>query len=246
MTTARIDAVTVTAAAQETTVRVTLPGPSGATGPAGPAGAQGPKGDKGDPGAGGGGGGGLVVFSAWAPGGTPSASNAHTYTWPQGLLNQGASFWMGNGNDYYFGVTFEEEVRLTGTQAELDPGSGTPGDVCRVGIYEADAYWVGGALVADLGTFAVNSSGMKRITGLDVTLPAGRYLLALSSAATGWAFWCRYGPVIGTDGNSLTGLNWVKSPTLGVAMADPCPDHGGYGAQITVPVLLQYVPTGGA
>lgn len=57
---------------------------------------------------------------------------------------------------------------------------GAASTTARLGIYNADLDWQPTSLVVDAGTVAVDSTGVK-IASVNVTLPPGRYLLALNS-----------------------------------------------------------------
>lgn len=70
---------------------------------------------------------------------------------------------------------------ITIDQLSLEVTSaGAGGTTARMGIYHADINWVPGALIADSGTVAVDSTGVKS-AAVAVTLAPGRYLLCFNS-----------------------------------------------------------------
>jgi len=80
---------------------------------------------------------------------------------------------------------------ITITEARVSVESaGTAATNCRLSIYEQDtADGNLGALVADLGTVSIASTGQKRLTGLSVSLLAGVYLVRAHNQSTASLTW---------------------------------------------------------
>lgn len=103
---------------------------------------------------------------------------------------------------------------ITITEARVSVESaGTAGTNCRIAIYEQDtADGQIGALVADLGTVSIASTGQKRLTGLSVSLPAGVYLVRAHNQSTasltwfaGYCPWWSASP-LGNNNNPLSAI----------------------------------------
>lgn len=80
---------------------------------------------------------------------------------------------------------------ITLTEARISvETAGTAGTNCRLAIYEQDtADGKLGALVSDLGTLSIGSTGQKRMTGLSLSLDAGVYLVRAHAESTASLTW---------------------------------------------------------
>jgi hypothetical protein len=68
-------------------------------------------------------------------------------------------------------------VTLTELWCEVTAASATAGHTAALIVYACDANWApSGAAVAS-GTVAIDSTGLKKVTGLSASLPAGRYVV---------------------------------------------------------------------
>lgn len=128
----------------------------------------------------------VVVLSS---GGTAGSSlpnpalMASGYSLPGAVLLAGSTMAWGNNNlkvePFYVPVT----ITLTGMQVRVTT-AGTASSVARLGVYASDRNWSGGgALVLDAGTVAVDSTGVKNLTGLSQSLTPGWYWAVLLNNA---------------------------------------------------------------
>jgi hypothetical protein len=120
----------------------------------------------------------------------------------------------------YGRIVVAEETDCVGVGVWSNGAGG--GDVL-LGIYSADRYWQPEALVAEIGTVSVATSGMKTVSCLE-TLPAGRYLTAIHALAAGGQIWVFHatpstGVVISPNGPD--GLNSLHATDSGTALPDP-------------------------
>lgn len=81
---------------------------------------------------------------------------------------------------YYNPIVFYATQTLNEVGIRVTSAAST-GGLIRIALYNANADWTAGTLVADLGTVAVDSLGFKSITGLTQKIPAGRYSLRIHS-----------------------------------------------------------------
>lgn len=79
---------------------------------------------------------------------------------------------------YYAIVPVTEDITINQVSFEVTGTPGNPGDSCRIGLYEADAQWQAGALVADWGQVNSDSSGWAQ-TSVNTSVAAGNYLSAI-------------------------------------------------------------------
>jgi hypothetical protein len=104
-----------------------------------------------------------------------------------GMLPLGnASFGNVNGVIRYVPVFFDQDVTITRMGINVNT-IGPASSVCRVGIYSNDpATTQPLTRLVDAGTMALDSTGVKSITGLSVALTKGLYWFAyFSNAASG-------------------------------------------------------------
>jgi len=83
----------------------------------------------------------------------------------------------------YMPCRVEKQITVTAARAYVQSAA-TASATNRLSIYEADSSWQPTDLVSDLGTIAVDSTGIKSITSLSVTLAPGNYLLRVHSDAS--------------------------------------------------------------
>lgn len=82
----------------------------------------------------------------------------------------------------YMPFLVRRKITVDTLYAEVtSPGSG--GTTFRVGIYNATTGWQPSSLVLDAGTAAADSATVKTIA-VNLTLPRGRYLIAINSDGT--------------------------------------------------------------
>ena len=137
-------------------------GVTGETGPEGATGAQGPQGPTG----------------ATGPGSAYNARFATSNWWGMpGVMitgNQGINF-LGASTAYYQPILVEKTITVTSVYVNVQNAGGA-GAEGRISIYAAsESDFQPGALIADVGTVAVATTGDKTITGLSVTLSPGLY-----------------------------------------------------------------------
>ena len=112
--------------------------------------------------------------------------------------------------------------------------------VARMGFYAMDGvHGVPGTLIADCGTVATTSSGIKSITGLSAVLPAGRIgvAIAFQDVASQGSYQGAYGVSCWGSYEDGTQTNWayVQSGVTGALPATMTP--AAYAAY-TLPFLL--------
>lgn len=170
-------------------------GPAGPTGPAGPQGVAGPAGPTGPQG--------------------PAGANAVTppvlrptghYTLPGVIVTSASTVALAANTVYYAPLAFIAPVTITEAAIEVvTPAAGN----LWIAIYNAASGMQPAALAANLGQLtSIGTIGVKTVPGLNVTLPAGNYLLAVNSDTT---------PTV----RSLRGSPANGSPVRGAFTASP-------------------------
>lgn len=124
---------------------------------------------------------------------------------------------------------------ITITAAAVRCTTGVASSLARAAIVSADSTWQPAARVHEFSTFDCSTSGVKSQTGLTVTLPAGRYLVALKTegGAPTLAQVTAQSPVAVITALSAGGAVTHWSGTTGTsagAYADPPPSWTSFGA----------------
>lgn len=125
--------------------------------------------------------------AAYAPLVVPGRAKAGATTYP----NVPGVSWTGNAADaiaagvtYYFPMVVHDPCTLDELWIEVTSAGGA-GTRARLAVYNADVDMQPTTLLVGPSTeLAVDSTGIKKLTGLATAAPAGRYLLALRSDGT--------------------------------------------------------------
>lgn len=142
-----------------------------------------------------------------------------------------ATFGFTADRDYYFPIALTCDATVTALAIDVSTAAGA-GATARIGIYPADASWQPGSLSVDAGTVAIDSTGIKSVTGMSTALTAGRYLLAINHSSSSAVLRCISGSppgaftVSGLGSGNIQAMLWWGSrayaafPGTGTAWAN--------------------------
>lgn len=84
---------------------------------------------------------------------------------------------------YYQPIYVQRTITVTAIRVNIN-SAGTAGATIRVAIYHSSATGQPGALISDIGTLSVDSTGQKQITGLTIELLPGHYSIMMATDAS--------------------------------------------------------------
>ena len=184
-----------------------------------------------------------VKWAAPASGGGVQPSSAVvsgiTYPiYPNGFSGHGGAP-LGATNVKFTQWIVQQACTITQLWCEVTTQA-SAGNRASLGIYTASSTWVP-TLLLDAGTVAVDSTGVKKITGLSQALTPGRYWLAIHTEAnTSYRYVTSGAPFASGSATILNGTaQWVVNATFGSMPASPTPSitNSSSDAAMVFPVV---------
>lgn len=114
----------------------------------------------------------------------PSVTDYAGYSIPGVICTAAQNIATTASTVYYQPFVVDKTITVTAIAVRIGTMSATGGATSRLSIYAATNAWLPGALMVDAGTVAVDSTGVKAITGLTTVLTPGLYLLRVHADAS--------------------------------------------------------------